>query len=1017
MAEIVVQALVSIGFSLLKAWLDPVQIEGATSSTERPSSQYGDPITKVFGYSRCSGSLIWALEKVDRPFKSGGKGTETTNHAYYGNFAYLIGHGEMDLQVIYLNNKVWWSIAEDAGITQLNLNKTREKFFTFYRGSSTQLPDPLIQADRGVARTTAYRDYAYIVFKDLPLTEYGQSFPLPSFEIISSAEYVGSERKKAGQIEGIPYTIKVSAFNNRGVQEFITAQVPNAIWGVRIMNVIPVQGNEKVRGEVQAYGKGYVKTIAVGTRWGTIEGIGPTQLTVDDIQPPTLATPTGDAAATATTGASQVAVFVNGYYKIQWTRLDGDMVVDALVYGQPPFIAKFTPINTNNPLVPNPAPLSYFANPGIDQQLISNVICDANGVVVVTDNNRIMGIHGWQFLPAAGPFQAITLYANTPIVSIDYHSTFPNSYSVAITNIYSVSVSEAQSGLSTGEKMVNILNYVMDSCGIPNSQRDFSRILSLRVRGYRFSGTEEGKSWIEKLMRIYLFSFYKDGGKLVAEYYGNEDALSEIVHGEDFLVVDNQTVYTQSILDPEALPGSMELTYSSKNYHLRPSNQIARRYIDKSDQTAFDGTLPAIKQNEINPLKLRVDALLDNTEAITLAHKIFSIVLSRRRSYTWIWPLENVWIKLNQVLSLQLPYSDYKDKVVVESIDLGKNNSLVIKASSFDAAYKDILVEAPEPVVTNVYAAGGSNVNFVILDIPVWRSEQTDSIVYIAAYASGWNGAAVFGARNLGDNFTNIASVTERATVGKLTTNFLPGISEKHIDYHSSIVIKLQTESANSFVSIGDSAFLDSSSNLILVGDEILKFKTATLIGPGEYRLKTLQRGLLGTWQRINNHSVGETAVLLNSAITSVPVSADQINQLILVKVLRSGGSPDTTGGTPFMPVGNSLKPLPVVNVVYTKNTLNGSLKFSWQRMPRKNSAWVDFSDVPLVEVFEKYVVDIRSANGDYKRSFVVSVAEFIYPAAEIVQDHGAQLVFNVEIFQLSDTIGRGYVSKKVVNL
>lgn len=1021
MAEIAIQVVASIGFSLLKAWLDPVQIEGPQTNTlDKPSSQYGDTINKIFGHSRCSGTLIWALNKVDKPYKQGQKGSETTVHAYYGNFAYLIGEGPLFLQVIYLNNKIWYSTAEDASQAQLKLNIERKKFFTFYEGNSTQLPDPRIQADLGINRTTAYRNYSYIVFKDLPLTEYGEAFPLPSFEVVSSASQVSVTQEKSGQIEGQSYTVTVAAYSNIGVQETFVAQVPNAVWGVRIMNVTPLTTAEGIRGEVQIYGKGYTKTIAAGSRWGKAGSGGPSNLQIVDIQPPGLAIPSLEANATSATGASSVAQVQSGQvydYKIQWTRASDNSLQESIIRGEAPFVVKqgsLAVIDGFYKLIPRPATNAYFANPTSNQSLVGDRIYGINEQLAYQPGNPsnvfieplgILGIHGWQrvlSLPTA---------ASVLIEPIDYSFAPLSKIATSIINLDSNTKLEAGSSASAGSPLNNVLQYVMTSCGLKPSQYDFSALSAKTIRGYRISSVKDGQSILEELQKIYLFSFYRDGGKLIGEPYGKILPFPP-AHQNLFLVNENQSVYSELISDPEAMPGEFEITYLSKDLHLRSSSQRAYRYPSTLDYRILSNNLQTFQMQDKNLQKIAIDAVLSNSEALTLTHQMFSIILSRRNSHEWLWPLSMIGLTLNQVLDLDLPYSKTKQLVIVQSIDIGKNNSIVVRASSYDDSFKGIQLEAQTPTSTTVSAPGALSVNFVILDIPFWRAETHASTMYFAAYGEEWRGAEVFGSPDRGASFVSIGSITSESSVGTLLLPLNANISRDYIDESSVIRIKIKKGAAKNFVSINEAAFLDNATNLISINGEIAKFKNATLVGLEEYELSYLRRGLFGTKTEAG-HVAGETVVLLDGAVNSIAAPVDQISVLQLIKVSPSGQDTANAVSTSVVPQGGSIKPLPVVNISSSWST--GYIEISWNRVARKNNPWVDYFSVPLVEAIEKYLIDIYSIGGDFKRTVSTSIQKFDYSTGDRIADIGADTSFIVEIFQLSDIVGRGFKSAKVI--
>jgi hypothetical protein len=60
-----------------------------------------------------------------------------------------------------------------------------------------------------------------------------------------------------------------------------------------------------------------------------------------------------------------------------------------------------------------------------------------------------------------------------------------------------------------------------------------------------------------------------------------------------------------------------------------------------------------------------------------------------------------------------------------------------------------------------------------------------------------------------------------------------------------------------------DGQALDEGTHLALVGKELIQFGQADPVGPGEFRLSRLRRGLRGTAEAMGEHVVGELFVLI----------------------------------------------------------------------------------------------------------------------------------------------------------
>ncbi len=141
-----------------------------------PTSAYGDPVPEIFGVSRVSGVLIWAL-----PFARSGrtKGGSSDRSAYTASFAIALSARPIDRV-----GRVWADgrlIRSADGVFGLDCT------MRVHRGVADQEVDPLIVAAEGLATCPAYRRLAYVVFEDFSLATFGNRIPALSFEVIADA--------------------------------------------------------------------------------------------------------------------------------------------------------------------------------------------------------------------------------------------------------------------------------------------------------------------------------------------------------------------------------------------------------------------------------------------------------------------------------------------------------------------------------------------------------------------------------------------------------------------------------------------------------------------------------------------------------------------------------------------------------------------------------------------------------------------------------------------------------------
>ncbi|OYW62745.1 MAG: hypothetical protein B7Z31_00295 [Rhodobacterales bacterium 12-65-15] len=189
--------------------IDPPKVMGPRlDDLTAQTSTYGAFIPRIYGTAPVVGNIFWIQgnKLIEKEAESSGKGgPEVTNFEYSATFAVGLCEGPIDgVRRIWIGGQLWY----DAGATDLSsvvVSSGRRLFFgssvassgtfTLYDGSDTQLPDPLIQADRGVANVPAYRGLAYLVFTELPLKDYGNSLAgaQVKVEVVKSGSYATAQ--------------------------------------------------------------------------------------------------------------------------------------------------------------------------------------------------------------------------------------------------------------------------------------------------------------------------------------------------------------------------------------------------------------------------------------------------------------------------------------------------------------------------------------------------------------------------------------------------------------------------------------------------------------------------------------------------------------------------------------------------------------------------------------------------------------------------------------------------------
>lgn len=176
------------GYSIVEADGDKKTVGPRLKDLNIPFSLYGMPIPITFGVRRLYGNILWAipLRENIKKSKSGGSGGPTkqsTEYQYYATYAVSFGvpgntdSTKRDVLRVWADGSL---IYDRRGTGQTKIQGFN---FAFYPASPTQEPDPTMEAKMGNGMVPAYRDFMYMVIKDLPVALWGNRPPSISVEI------------------------------------------------------------------------------------------------------------------------------------------------------------------------------------------------------------------------------------------------------------------------------------------------------------------------------------------------------------------------------------------------------------------------------------------------------------------------------------------------------------------------------------------------------------------------------------------------------------------------------------------------------------------------------------------------------------------------------------------------------------------------------------------------------------------------------------------------------------------
>jgi hypothetical protein len=302
------------------------------------------------------------------------------------------------------------------------------------------------------------------------------------------------------------------------------------------------------------------------------------------------------------------------------------------------------------------------------------------------------------------------------------------------------------------------------------------------------------------------------------------------------------------------------------------------------------------------------------------------------------------------------------------------------------------------------------------MDIPLLRDNDDSYGFYAAAggYLDGWRGAQLFLSRDGGASYDDVEAgiFLTAAALGYADTALGSVALFDQVDEAHTVDVTL---TSGELASTTRAALLEGAVNVALLGDEILKFRDATLLSAGKYRLSGLLRARRGTDWAVGAHAVNERFVLLSSSsVRFIPLASAELNVERAYKGVSIRNTLAGTEAEAFTNTGVNLKPLAPAHVGGGRDAAN-NLTIAWKRRTRLLNVWRDYVDAPLGEDSESYEVDIMDGAA-VVRTIAASSQTASYTAAQQTTDGftpGDPIT--LKVYQLSAQVGRGYAATATV--
>jgi hypothetical protein len=1034
----------ALGSALGSALFQP-KVDGPRLNNLRlQTSQYGWFIPIVYGTVRVEGCVIWQTDLQEHSHTSGGKGgPEVTNYTYTASFAVAMCGGVINnVQRIWADGEVIYDKSPGAIGSDLNLP------LTIYFGTETQTPDPTIESVEGAGQVPAHRGTAYVVFTDLDLGRWGNRIPNLSFEVVKSAAaypWVFSPFNLAGaavatgarndhdtitvgslganSLNGLPYTLATYDHSGTLISTLIATTLAPAdsgsatlSQGGRVCHNFPrlsTQKNPSTAGPPDEHYQSawYLDGVRVAgpigpdfdDDGGTFESInndfwydedescvyaigGNTRsylcrYEVANLIPaanPSIVTLLPHESPSTGGGGGQWALSLGGdgfIYVNDTSTTSGGAVVGTLYKFDKDLNLVHRWLATDFAAVAIPpaqrGPGFYTTYPAP----INGVIVEGNKMYYQSGGvgacGFVLQVDGTTLSCPADTFAVLNLgaYSNTGLVPV----TCGNG--IVLTAFGLVSLNPPPNGTTLDVIVADIC----DQAGVESY--DVTDLEGVPVRGFAITSQSSARSNLQPLQDAFFFDAVESDGTV--KFIRRGKASAGTIDANDIAARNDGAELPVALGEKRAqeedLPKTINLQFVNYGSDYQTGNQVATRQVTLSELS----------------VQLDVAIVMTDAEAKAAADQhLFSRWLARQQ-FTFSTPMKYLQYEPTDVVTI----SGYEVLLLEKEEDangvVNWQAELTGRSTSVQAAVAPVT-----DATTTTIATIATATEWKLLDIAAASDSDTGNMyVAMTGQAAGWKGATLLKSLDNGTTYTSIGFFGTPATMGK-TLGALGNFFSGYVFDESNTVDVLIT-GVGTLASATEGQVL-AGANRAVIGDEIIAFKTATLIATNTYRLGGLLRGLRGTEFAMPAHAGGEAFVLLPATSISEPLTERDVPVLYKIAPL---------GGTESMPVQftntmNALRPYAPVQLAGGVDA-SGNVTLQWVRRSRVRGDWLNGSDVPIGEALEQYVVEIWDST--YQKcaaTITCSTQLTTFTAAQQVAAFGAvQQHIYWTVFQVGDYV------------
>jgi hypothetical protein len=1010
----------------------------------------------VYGTCKVEGKIIWQTpyhEHEHTEDQGKGGGSEYTSYTYTRSFAVLLCEGTIEgIRKVWINGKLEFDFSENANVAADMESGLKVGGMTFYTGSATQLADATMESFDGVGNVPAYRGSAYIVFNEYDVTDANGACPIVEVEVVANASesmssalggivisYGDSDADNWGGLgyinEGVAYYhvettltpggpesringIELASGNVVYTLEFVNLNSPT---GVQRGGFTEDQYNYYLFGSDFFGGSPFQETATISIfaklADGSISGITSPYLFNTDGTPAQIANYGGwrdhgtPEKFLFKRGLSQSYLFCasinnapNELRYVQRWSLPSAFADARYDFPDGTYHVCCYPADDGNvyAYVEDDHSLYVF---DIDLNIldaralpvsfpIPNLIAIANGILWT---GRSLGgasgngiVEAWNLSDFSAIGSVTNLTYGVTVRGARTYSMRASGFSVAITiddKLWTVSAKRITRQSSI---LSDIVANLHDRIGQTSADYNVAALTD-EVRGYMIAEQVSARSCIEQLQLGFFFDAVDTGGKI--KYVKRGAASSATLTADDLGAFENEPVAEWMLTrqQEEELPQTLSFTYMD--------------YDGSYEKAAQNATRQAVLTGDVATFQANIVFTADEAQSVA-QKQMMSAWLARTR-YKFTTNME--WAKLDpcDVITVHdkvMRLTARNDGVngIIEFEGVGELPSIYTNTGigSLPSGYAEETLDARGPTV------------FEILDVPPLRDGDYDQYVgYVAASGvlPGWPSAAILSSSD-GQSYSLLSLITTASKMGVAETVLGDWTSGNIFDEKNTVDVKMYGSSTLASVT-RDQALAGELA--ILLGNEIIFVRNATLLTTGRYRLSGLLRGRFGTDYETDSHAINERFVVLSSsALRTFQPSASELNIDRYYKGVTSQNKISAAIPKIYNYTGNSQKPFAPTHIGGGVSGLGGDWTIKWVRRSRFRNQWLDSYDVPLDEDVESYEVRIMDG-ATVKRTLTSSTTSVTYTYAQQITDWNTfKFTLDVQVRQVGAVRNSEWESK-----